>query len=250
MKKIVSILLIVCMLLSVSAMLSSCKHTCEFSEDWTKDETSHWHACTDAECAEIADKAEHVWDEGQITTKATQEAAGVKTFTCTTCGQTKTEAVVFTGFTEEEWEAALADSLFENFTYEEEAITILGGKSSAKYKFTKDDAWVRMVQGTSVQEEYASSLVEVEELRGSFLDSLEDMTPYDSFKYDAETKTYKAETIYLPLLELPANRITVTFSEGKLTEISYEVNYSVNGVAFDINSKITISDYGTTTITR
>ncbi len=250
MKKIVSILLTVCMLLSVSAMLASCKHTCEFSEEWTKDETSHWHTCTDAECAEVSDKAEHVWNDGEITTKATQEAAGVKTFTCTTCGQTKTEAVAFTGFTEEEWEAALADSLFENFTYEEEAKTSLGGKSSAKYKLTKDDAWVRMVQGSSVQEEYASSLVEVEELRGSFLDSLKDMTPYDSFKYDAETKTYKADTIYLPLLELPANRITVTFTDGKLTEISYDVNYSINGVAFDITSKITISDYGTTTITR
>ena len=238
------------MLLSVSVLFSSCKHTCEFSEEWTKDSTSHWHACQDPDCTEIADQAEHVWDEGTITTKATQEAAGVKTFTCTTCAQTKTEAVEFTGLSEEEWEAALAKSVFENFTYVEEAKTSVGVNSSAKYKFTKDDAWVQMVQGTTVQEEFASSSAEVEELRKSFFDSLQDMTPYDSFSYDVATKTYKADSIYLSMLQMTAKDITVTFSEGKLVGISYEVDYNASGVSFSISSTITISDYGTTTITR
>ena len=35
----------------------------------------------------------HVWDAGKITKPATAQAAGVKTFTCDSCGATKTEAI-------------------------------------------------------------------------------------------------------------------------------------------------------------
>ncbi|MBR3416917.1 MAG: S-layer homology domain-containing protein, partial [Clostridia bacterium] len=35
----------------------------------------------------------HVWDEGVITTEPTYEAEGVKTFTCSVCGATRTEVV-------------------------------------------------------------------------------------------------------------------------------------------------------------
>ncbi|MBQ4556915.1 MAG: hypothetical protein IJA60_04630, partial [Clostridia bacterium] len=35
------------------------------------------------------------WDEGEITTEATPDAAGVKTYTCTVCGKTKTEEVPY-----------------------------------------------------------------------------------------------------------------------------------------------------------
>ena len=66
MKKIVSVLLTLCMLVSMSAILSSCKHTCVFSEEWTADQTSHWHVCTHQDCVEISDKGDHVWNEGEI----------------------------------------------------------------------------------------------------------------------------------------------------------------------------------------
>ena len=39
----------------------------------------------------------HSWDDGTITTPATCEKAGVKTYTCTTCAATKTEEVPATG---------------------------------------------------------------------------------------------------------------------------------------------------------
>lgn len=35
----------------------------------------------------------HSWDEGKVTREATTEAEGEKTFTCTVCGQTRTEAI-------------------------------------------------------------------------------------------------------------------------------------------------------------
>ena len=102
MKKLLSCLLVLCFVLSLSFTLVSCAHKCEFSDEWTYDESSHWHVCRDESCVEISDKAEHTWDEGNITTVATQEQDGVKTFTCTVCSKTRTEVVAFTGLTEEE----------------------------------------------------------------------------------------------------------------------------------------------------
>lgn len=39
----------------------------------------------------------HTWNDGVITTPPTTEAEGVKTFTCTVCGKTKTEVIPATG---------------------------------------------------------------------------------------------------------------------------------------------------------
>ena len=155
MKKTVSLLLTVCMCLSVVVMLTACddeeqtptndeqtsaageeqtsaageeqtsaageeqtsaaeeEHTHTYKTEWTTDAMHHWHACEGADCADVADKAEHTWDEGVITTPATAQADGVKTFTCTVCGQTKTESVKLANtITKEEWIACLmADNI-------------------------------------------------------------------------------------------------------------------------------------------
>lgn len=60
--------------------------------DWEKyDEKQHKHVCTlDDTHIEYED---HTWDAGTITTQPTDTADGVKTFTCTACGETKTEPV-------------------------------------------------------------------------------------------------------------------------------------------------------------
>lgn len=50
-------------------------------------------------CNEVIIKPEtipakgHAWDEGKVTKEATEDAAGEKTFTCTVCGETKTEEI-------------------------------------------------------------------------------------------------------------------------------------------------------------
>ena len=41
----------------------------------------------------VSVKAEHDWDGGKITKEATETAEGVKTYTCTACGETKTESI-------------------------------------------------------------------------------------------------------------------------------------------------------------
>ena len=126
MKKIVSILLAMCMILSALFTLTSCQvtgtHTHSFSTDWSSNDTHHWHGCTDgcematdfamhtfgewttageeqhkrtcSVCAyEVTDG--HTWGEGEVTTEPTPEADGVETFTCTDCGATKTRPIAY-----------------------------------------------------------------------------------------------------------------------------------------------------------
>ncbi|MCD8375349.1 MAG: GDSL-type esterase/lipase family protein [Oscillospiraceae bacterium] len=51
---------------------------------------------------EAISAAGHSWDQGAVTTQATATADGVKTYTCTVCGESKTEAIVATGTDVEE----------------------------------------------------------------------------------------------------------------------------------------------------
>lgn len=64
-----------------------------YSTEWTYDDDNHWHACTDEGYTDLkADVAEHDWGDGEVTTPATYDAPGVRTYTCE-CGATKTEAI-------------------------------------------------------------------------------------------------------------------------------------------------------------
>ena len=42
---------------------------------------------------QVIPKTEHAWNDGEITTPATCTTKGIKTYTCTSCGTTKTEAI-------------------------------------------------------------------------------------------------------------------------------------------------------------
>ncbi len=58
--------------------------------DWQKhDANQHKRACA---CGE-AKYQDHDWGTGKVTKEATADAEGEKTFTCATCGETKTEAI-------------------------------------------------------------------------------------------------------------------------------------------------------------
>ncbi len=59
---------------------------------WTKlDDTYHQKTCSHD--ARHIEKEAHKWDAGIITKEATTDAEGVKTYTCTVCGATKTEKI-------------------------------------------------------------------------------------------------------------------------------------------------------------
>lgn len=67
-----------------------------FSSEWSKDADYHWKGCTTSGCTEVSEKAAHTWDAGKVTTEPTCHSKGVKTFTCTVCGQTKTDEIPMT----------------------------------------------------------------------------------------------------------------------------------------------------------
>lgn len=99
-KTIRMILSLVLVLVLGAALLVACNNkggeepeTHTYSTTWSHDATYHWHDCTVSGCGEQFDKAEHVWDEGTVTTPATFTSDGEKTYTCTVCQKTKKETV-------------------------------------------------------------------------------------------------------------------------------------------------------------
>ena len=65
--------------------------------DWVDNgDGTHTKTCTGTTCTDAV-TADHVWDAGVVTTEPTCCDKGVKTYTCTDCGATKTEDVDPTG---------------------------------------------------------------------------------------------------------------------------------------------------------
>ena len=94
-KSIVTICAIALMLVLSLSVLTACnkdgKHN--FAEEWSNDETYHWHACADKGCKETKDKAEHSWNGGNVTVEPTTEKEGAMVYTCTVCRREKTEKI-------------------------------------------------------------------------------------------------------------------------------------------------------------
>ena len=71
-----------------------------YSAEWSHNASQHWHACTDEGYTDLkADEAAHVWNAGVVTTDPTETTTGIKTYTCTVCGETKTEVLPKTSHT-------------------------------------------------------------------------------------------------------------------------------------------------------
>lgn len=59
---------------------------------WTNlDDTQHQRICSNDNSH--IEKENHIWDEGKVTTEPTEQVEGIKTFTCSVCGATKTEKI-------------------------------------------------------------------------------------------------------------------------------------------------------------
>ena len=65
-KSIWAFVLAICLIVPAMFMMTACgKHKHSYSSEWTKTESQHWHACTDKNCNEKQDLADHdfVWTE-------------------------------------------------------------------------------------------------------------------------------------------------------------------------------------------
>ncbi len=82
MKKRILILLLTFIL----ALLCSCGHTHQYSDEYSFDADHHWHNCNG--CDEKGGLEEHQWNSGEVTLEPTIESEGEITYTCTVCGAT------------------------------------------------------------------------------------------------------------------------------------------------------------------
>jgi len=121
MKKILTLLLSVCMLFCLGVAAVSCDdgttdveptggdHKHSYWANWEKDATHHWHACKGEDCDSVIDKDVHQWDEGV-------EFDGQINYTCDVCEATKTEQAPASKMSLAEWNAMLDMSNFGNFS--------------------------------------------------------------------------------------------------------------------------------------
>ena len=79
-------------------------HEHTFESKWLFDEKNHWHPCSyekvvgyggrdQYRCEEKGSFGPHAWNNGEVTKQPTTTSEGIKTYTCTTCGATKTESI-------------------------------------------------------------------------------------------------------------------------------------------------------------
>ena len=90
-KSFIAVMTLVLTLVLLTACGKGGKHN--FAEEWSNNETHHWHACADKGCKEVKDKAEHSWNGGSVTVEPTTEKEGTMVYTCTVCRREKTESI-------------------------------------------------------------------------------------------------------------------------------------------------------------
>ena len=110
-KRMIALLLAFACVTSMGA-LSACSiggsnHTHTYSDEWTFDETYHWHNAECAHMSETKDKAKHTFDN-RTETPATFESAGYITYGCTVCDYEK----------QVEGEAALEHNYSDELTHD------------------------------------------------------------------------------------------------------------------------------------
>jgi len=338
MKRLISILLFVCAILSLSVILTSCGHEHTYKTEWKYDEANHWHECEGEDCAEVSDtaahsfdnacdttcacgytrsvnhdftgewqkndaehwhvcktdgcdvtdtKAAHTWNEGEITTPATKEADGVKTFTCTACSKTKTEAVkIKTTVTAEEW--AKAFEALENCEikvvqdlYALDGDEWILGQENTRvidYAITEDgylksNEWVDHLyvksgltnyyyykyhkNSPSVWKRETVNAIPAITTDGPIVVLMQTLEKFSEFTYNEETKLYEASNVvYINEHEdgtLTFEKVYIGFEDGKITHFTYVANSTIEVGAISVHYKQVIKfsfdKYGTATLT-
>lgn len=192
---------------------------------WTKaDDESHSRTCKND--AEHIQTEKHTWNGGVVTTEATETTEGVKTFTCTVCGATKTEAIPASGATgSTETQITVeknenGDIVFTCPTYGKDQLCVMIQDSNGEYMWSRDyntDAYELLLddvienlaidEGTAAYSiviyagTYISTDVELDRLDNAIILSVEgEAVEYDMVYNDGE-----------------AGKHTVNFADAALT---------------------------------
>lgn len=275
MKRIISALLAICTCLSVGAMLSACDdkaHTHSYKAEWTYDATHHWHECEGEACIEVSDKAEHVWDEGRITTEATASVSGEKTYTCTVCQATKGEALAFAGISEEKWKAMISPATLTNYTVkyggrvtQTANETVIVSDQSFTVKFNADKCYAYgTVKLEGEEEVVVNDLFTGEDFppikktyESIFLAILSE---YKNYRYNSTDNVYELpEPIDITIeyedatafVSVSNSRVSISDDE-KLLKLVCNYSQREEGLNFLVTSEMTFnfSDYNTTVISE
>ena len=176
---------------SSSTTISSSVHTHGYSEEWSSDETGHWHESTcDHEASAVE---EHTWNEGETTKAATCEEDGEITYTCTVCNYAKVEAYDLLGHSFGE----------VTYTWSEDNLTVTASRTCA------NDA-------THVEEETVNTTAEV----------TQDQTCTDN-ELTTYTATFVNEVFETQVKENVITKEALTHSFGEVTYTWSEDNLTV-----------------------
>ena len=106
--------------------------------------TTHTCACGDSYVDTYTDALGHAWDNGKVTKEPTETETGVKTFTCTRCGETKTEVIPATGVVASGTCGAEGDGSNLTWTLDSEGVlTISGSGGMHDYDGPSSPPWYR-----------------------------------------------------------------------------------------------------------
>ena len=93
-KLILSMTVAICAIGMIGCTQPEPPHVHTFSEAWTTDATSHWHAATCEHTTEVSGKADHQFPETwKLVTAATEEAAGLEERFCEVCNYRATQVI-------------------------------------------------------------------------------------------------------------------------------------------------------------
>ena len=95
-KSIFGFLAALCLVIPAVFLLAACGETHKASEEWSFNDTQHWHNCVIEGCDEQFDVAAHAFGEWEVVTAAGCETAGLEQRACV-CGKTETRAISATG---------------------------------------------------------------------------------------------------------------------------------------------------------
>lgn len=133
------------LVLSLSALTACGGNKHEFSDEWKKDESYHWHECTKKKHTDTTEKLPHEFKE-EIVKAADYGVEGEKTFTCTVCGYSYTQDI--DAVDAKDNEIKLAEGKMLDKTYDGKVVD-----TTDKFSFNGDGAVTVMFKVTGAADD-------------------------------------------------------------------------------------------------